>query len=128
MKKRIIIAIALVSLAALSILLNFTDPSTADPVVILGVFISGYLFLVSLLTFVIVFSSKIVNRLSFAVIAKRPAPVLSLKKSYYYSTVLAVAPLILISLQSIGAIGIYEVILALLFIGLGLVYVAKKTD
>ena len=51
---------------------------------------------------------------------------LSFRRSYYFSTVLAAAPVMLIGLQSVGSVGIYEFILVMLFVVIGCVYIAKR--
>jgi hypothetical protein len=57
---------------------------------------------------------------------RRPMKTLSFRRSYYYSTILAAAPVMLIGLQSVGSVGVYEVILILVFVVIGCVYVTKR--
>lgn len=68
-----------------------------------------------------------VNRLSRS-FTKRTLPSLTIRRSYYFSSVLALAPVMFIGMQSVGEVGIYEVVLVLLFVGIACVYVAKRTS
>jgi hypothetical protein len=51
---------------------------------------------------------------------------MSFRRAYYFSTVLAAAPVMLVGLQSVGAIGIYEFILVVVFEVIGCVYITKR--
>jgi hypothetical protein len=51
---------------------------------------------------------------------------MSFRRAYYFSTVLAAAPVMLVGLQSVGSIGIYELILVILFEVIGCLYIAKR--
>ena len=48
------------------------------------------------------------------------------RKAYYYSTVLAAAPVMLIGLQSVRSIGFYEFALVVIFEIVACVYVGRK--
>ena len=51
---------------------------------------------------------------------------LTYKRAYYFSTVIAAAPVMLIGLQSVGGIGVYEVLLIVLFTAVGCIYISKR--
>lgn len=51
---------------------------------------------------------------------------LTYKRAYYFSTVIAAAPVMLIGLQSVGSIGIYEILLVALFTVVGCIYISKR--
>lgn len=57
---------------------------------------------------------------------RKPVRVLPFRKAYYLSTVLAAAPVMLIGLQSVGSVGIYEVILVFIFEIVACLYVARR--
>lgn len=57
---------------------------------------------------------------------RRPMRPMPFRRAYYFSTILAAAPVMLIGLQSVGAIGIYEFILVIIFEVIGCVYIAKR--
>ncbi|MGV9001998.1 MAG: hypothetical protein ACOH18_03530 [Candidatus Saccharimonadaceae bacterium] len=57
---------------------------------------------------------------------RKPLAQMQFKRAYYYSTVLAAAPVMLIGLQSVRSIGVYESILVILFEVVACVYVSKR--
>lgn len=126
MFKIIILLIEIVSLCLLVLLLNITTPATAGPFGILTIFIFIYTILIGLITYFIFWISRIVEHLSIVFISKKPFRALTLKRSYYYSTILAAALILLIGLQSVSSVGVYEFLLILIFIGIGSLYVSKK--
>lgn len=128
MLKIIFSIITIVSLCALVVLLNFTTPISAGPFGILAIFIFAYLLLVCLIAYFLHGISRIAAHLSIALISRRPFEVIKLKRSYYYSTILAAAPIMLVGLQSVGAVGIYEILLVLLFVVIGCLYVSKRVS
>jgi len=116
----------LVSLCLLTILLNTTAPATAGPFGILAIFIFAYLASLGMTTYFLYGASRVTSHLAAAFTVKRPLRALVFKRAYYYSTVLAAAPIMLIGLQSVGSIGLYEFILVLLFTVIGCVYISKR--
>lgn len=126
MLKIIISIITVVSLFLLVILLNTSTPTTAGPFGILAIFIFAYLSLIGMVAYFLQGVSQIIAHLSTALISRKPFEVLTFKRSYYYSTIIAAAPIMLIGLQSVGKIGFYEFLLMLIFIIIGCLYVSKK--
>jgi hypothetical protein len=126
MLRAIILITSLISVCLLTFLLVTTTPLTVGPFGILIVFISAYLLLAGLVTFFISGVSRIFARLSRIFVFRKPIESLTLKQSYYYSTIIAAAPIMLIGLQSVGAISIYEYLLIILFTIIGCIYVSKR--
>ena len=126
MLKRIILAITIVSLCLLVFLLNVTTPSTAGPFGILLIFIFAYLSSLGAVTFFLYGVSRVISHLSIVFVARRPIEPLTFKRSYYFSTIIATAPILLVGLQSVGADGFYESLLVLIFVIIGCVYVSKR--
>lgn len=126
MLPRIIATISLASLCLLSYMVTFTSPADAGPFGLLTIFITAYLTFVGMISFFLYG----VNRLALLVLAKGTAKKavrnFTFKRAYYYSTVLALAPVLLIGLQSVGSIGFYEVGLVILFEIIACVYVGKR--
>ncbi len=116
------------SLCLLAALLNTTTPATAGPFGILAIFIFAYLVSLGVVTYLLYGVTRIVAHLASAFTVKKPLGAMPFRRAYYYSTVLAAAPILLIGLQSVGAIGVYEFILVLLFIVIGCVYVTKRIN
>lgn len=111
----------------LIILLQTTTPATIGPLGILIVFILMYVSVLCALTFLLYAGSGVMAKLSSSVTLKRPLQQLSLGKSYYFSSVIALAPVMLVGMQSVGEVGFYEVVLIILFIAISCVYIAKRT-
>ena len=126
MMKKIIPVSTIASLCLLIILLNVTTPASAGPFGILAIFIFAYLLFIGLITYFIYLFSRIASHLAKAFAIKRPLESLSLKRSYYLSTIIASAPIMLIALQSVGAGSIYGFILVLIFVVIGCLYISKR--
>ena len=126
MLKIIISITTVISLCLLIVLLNITTPATAGPFGILSIFFFAYLLSLGVVTHILYWSSRIIARLSIIFMARRPFEALSFKYSYYYSTIIAAVPILLIGLQSVGAVGIYGVLLVTIFAVIGCLYVSKR--
>lgn len=126
MLPRIIATISLASLCLLSYMVTFTSPADAGPFGLLTIFITAYLTFVGMISFFLYG----VNRLMIMVFAKgtvkKTVRSFTFKRAYYYSTVLALAPVLLVGLQSVGSISFYEVGLVILFEIIACVYVGKR--
>lgn len=59
---------------------------------------------------------------------KRPPGRLSLARAYYFSTVLALGPVMVIAMQSIGSFGLYELLLIGVFLAVGILYISKRSS
>ena len=127
MLKTYILTSVLVSFLLLIILLNITTPATAGPLGILSVFIFAFLFLAGIISYVIFALTGIMGHLSMTFISRRPFEPLSLKKSYYYSMIISSAPIMLVALQSVGSVGIYEFVLVAIFVIIGSLYISKRS-
>lgn len=128
MFKIIILITTLASLCLLGILLNVTTPATIGPFGILAIFVFAYVLSLGVVTFFVFYFSKLLNRLSLIFVARKPLGEMSFRHSYYYSTIFAAVPILFIGLQSVGAVGLYEVILVLIFVAIGCLYVSKRIE
>ncbi|HRQ86986.1 MAG TPA: hypothetical protein PLY16_02640 [Candidatus Saccharibacteria bacterium] len=127
MLERIVTITTLISLCLLSILLVTTTPGSVGPFGLLVIFISAYLACIGLISFFLFgFSRAIGYMLAIMKVRAARFQPLPYKRAYYFSTVLAAAPVMLIGLQSVGSVGIYEVILVTLFTLVGCIYIAKR--
>ena len=126
MLARILSLIGLVSAGLLLILLTTTTPATVGAFGILAVFLLTYIVTLSAFTFIVWILARLANKIGHETHLLRKQYVFTLKKSYYYSSVLALGPVIIISLQSVGGAGIYELSLVALFIFLGCLYVSRR--
>lgn len=125
---KFLVAAALISGILVGLILTTTTPTSAGAIGILGIFVLSYIFLVSLLTFFIFGFSRFLSRF-FVIFSKNTqATPVPLKKSYYYSSIIALAPVIILSMQSVNGVGGYEFGLICLLVVLGCLYVAKRVE
>jgi hypothetical protein len=124
---RLVAVSSFVATFLLVVLLYATKPATIGPLGILIVFILMYVSVLGVLTFLLYGTSKIIHKVSASFTVKKPLPQLSLNKSYYFSSVVALAPVMFVAMQSVGEVGIYEVLLVVLFVVIACVYIAKRT-
>ena len=126
MLQKVIAFITIVSLCLLGLMLLTTTPATAGPFGLLVIFLTAYLASVGLISFFLYGMSRVaVYALSGAAL-RRPVRSLPFRRAYYFATVLAAAPVLLVGLQSVGSIGWYEVLLVSLFVVIGCVYVSRR--
>jgi hypothetical protein len=128
MLNKIILLSTAVSLCLLIFLLNVTTPATAGPFGILAIFIFAYMSSLGVVTYFLYAMSRVIAHLSAAFMVRRPLDALTLKRSYYYSTIVAAAPILLVGMQSVGAGGVNEFLLVLAFVFIGCLYVSKRTQ
>lgn len=127
MLKRVISFGTVLSVVLLTAMLYMTTPVEAGPLGILFVFILMYASALGILTFSLFGTTKVVAKLSRSFTVRRPLQALSFQRSYYFASVLALVPVMFIGMQSVGRVGVYEIILILLFATISCVYIAKRT-
>jgi hypothetical protein len=116
------------AIVLLAVLLQTTTPATIGPLGILLVFILLYVSALGVLTFLVFGCSRIVSKLASMTVARKTTlRPLSLGRSYYYSSVLALAPVLFVGMQSVGEVSIYDVALVVLFVVIACIYIAKRT-
>lgn len=115
-------------MAILLYMVNATTPSETGAMGVLTVFLVLYIVSAVLLTFFIYWTNRIIVRVFFADSSARYLDRFSLKRSYYYGSILALGPVMLISLQSVGKGGIGAFVLVGLLLVIGLVYVSRQTS
>lgn len=124
---RLLITVGLVSAGLLLIIFTTTTPSTGGAFGILSVFLLSYIVSLVLFTFLLWFTAFLIRKAGKRTRFIRKPYTLTLKNAYYYSSVIALGPVIMVSLQSVGGIGLYELILTALFIVLGCIYVSRRS-
>jgi hypothetical protein len=123
-----IVAISMVgAIVLLSVLLQTTAPATIGPLGILFVFILLYVSVLGVLTFLLFGCSRVVSKIISTVTGRTLIQPLPLGRSYYYSSVLALAPVLFIGMQSVGKVSAYDVLLVVLFVVIACIYIAKRT-
>ncbi len=79
-----------------------------------------------MISFFLFGANRMIIWLSSGLVAKKPLQPMSFRRAYYYSTVLAMAPVMLIGLQSVGSVGFYEVLLVTIFEVVACVYISRR--
>jgi len=126
MLQKVIAFITIVSLCLLGLMLLTTTPATAGPFGLLVIFLTAYLASVGLISFFLYGISRVAVYALSGASLRRPPRVLPFRRAYYFASVLAAAPVMLVGLQSVGSIGWYEVLLVGLFVVIGCVYVSRR--
>ena len=126
MLPRIIATLSLASLCVLSAMLTFTTPASAGPFGLLVIFITAYLTFIGLISFFLYGITKLIAAVSAGMTVRKPFQAMSFRRAYYFSTVLAAAPVMLIALQSVKPLDIYLLTLVLIFEVVACLYVSRR--
>ena len=126
MLPRVLATISLASMIILALVLTLTSPATAGPFGLLILFISAYLSFVGVISFFLFGVNRLIIMVSQGMTVRKPLRPMLFRRAYYFSTVLAAAPVMLIGLQSVNSIGIYEVLLVVIFEVVACVYVGRQ--
>lgn len=112
----------------LIIMLQITNPSTVGPLGLLAVFFLLYVVVLGATTELLWVGSHAVQAVGRRFTSKRPPGRLSLQRAYYFSTVLALGPIIALAMLSIGSFGFYEMILITIFLAVATLYVSRRSS
>lgn len=118
--------ITLAAAIALLFIMQTTNPTSAGPAGILAVFFLSYVVIFGCLTRVVHATSWLVAKLSKPARLRRPIKPMSLAHAAYIASIGAMAPIMLMAMNSIGKLGVYEVMLVVVFVVLGVFYVEKR--
>jgi len=112
----------------LIVMLQMTNPSTVGPLGLLAVFFLLYVIMLGVVTELLWLGSYGFQMVGRQFTSKRPPQRLSLARAYYFSTVLAMAPIMALAMQSIGSFGVYEMVLIVVFVAVGILYVSRRSS
>ena len=126
MLPRIIATVSIASLFVLILMLTFTSPSTTGPFGLLVLFITAYLTFVGLISFFLFGINRLILMVGATMSVRKPIKPMQFRRAYYFSTVLAAAPVMLVGLQSVQSVGIYEFLLVVLFEVVACVYISRR--
>ena len=70
--------------------------------------------------------TKLIAAVSAGMTVRKPFQAMSFRRAYYFSTVLAAAPVMLIALQSVKPLDIYLLVLVLIFEVVACLYVSRR--
>lgn len=122
MYKRLIAFLMFLSLVVLLAITQTTAPSKVGPAIVVVVFVLIYIFLTCTLTLLLLFINKIVSKYNSEP-SKRSADDMY---TLMYGAVLALAPTVIVAVQSIGQIQAGTYVLIMLFVLLALLYVRHQ--
>lgn len=126
---RILFIVTVIAAILLAVVFQTTVPAAIGPLGILFVFILMYIVALGLLTFLIYGLGKILQKcINLLIAAKKPFGEPTITRSYYFASVIALAPIMLIGIHSVGELGFYDVLLVAIFVLISCVYVAKRTQ
>ena len=129
MLQRSIALLTIVSVLMLLVLVTTTSPANAGPVGILGFFVFMYGAALGVLTFLFRFLGMVLIKI---VPKNRMRALLgqgvTFRKSYYYATVAASIPVMVMAMQTVGEIGIYQILLIIFFVVVAWIFVANRTS
>lgn len=117
---------SVIAFATLLILINTSTPSEIGPLGILAVFFCLYIALCGALMITIWGGQRLVTRLLRPLFVRRPVVLMSAHKAYYFASVIALAPVMLLGMQSVSGVDIYGVTLVGVFVVIGCIYIAKR--
>jgi hypothetical protein len=119
LKKYLPYILPILSFAGLVVLLNRTNPLDVGPAGILLVFGLAYAFISSALYLLL---TLVMMLLAYFVTIR----VASRRKLYYLSSIIALAPVFLLALNSIGQLEVKDFVLVLALVGFACFYVVKR--
>ncbi|MBB1566433.1 hypothetical protein HG431_001495 [Candidatus Saccharibacteria bacterium] len=122
MYKRLIAFLMFLALVVLLAITQTTAPSKVGPAIVVVVFVLIYIFLTCTLTLLLLFINKIVSKHKSEP-SKRSADDMY---TLMYGAVLALAPTVIVAVQSIGQVQAGTYVLITLFVLLALLYVRHQ--
>jgi len=125
---KLLTIIGLLSATALGYLLITMPPTEAGAMGILAVFLLSYILSVTMLTFFIFLCHRILLKLLYSDRTGHVAGDVSMRKAYYYASILALGPVILVSLRSVGQVGVAEFFLVIALLAIGCLYISRQTS
>ena len=104
------------------LLMSSTTPSEAHPIIILLFFLLLYIATLIIFMVALVYGSKVVVKMSH----RRQIHPLSYNRAYMVASLLALAPVMLLAMNSVGSISFREVALIALFEVIAMFYLWKR--
>lgn len=125
---RLLSIAGVVSAVALGYILVTVSPVEAGATGVLAVFLLSYVVSVVVLTFLFYLVQKVIIKLLYSDRTGSIAGQVSLRKAYYLGSILALGPVILVSLRSVGKAGAGELVLVAILMVIGCLYVSRQTS
>lgn len=125
MKCRYVAMVAALAATADVVLVHTVTPMSVGPLGILAFFVCLYIATASCCYLVLIAARHVVIRVVRHNIYRGLASVTPLKL-YYYASIIGLIPVILLGMQSIGGVTAWDILLLVLFLGLGCFYIHKR--
>lgn len=126
MLRQTIAALTIAAIIMLGILLTTTTPSTAGPLGTLGFFVFMYVATLGVLTFLFYGLSRVVVKTPLVKRRNFLTEGMPFKSAYYYASVIALVPVMLVAMQSVSQIGVYQLLLIGFFVIIAWMYVTNR--
>lgn len=126
-KQQLIIIATLVSLIGLVVFMQITTPTEAGPAGVLIVFSLMYLSALGFLALSFFWINRLLIRANRFLRLRRPLQRMRLLHAYYYASILALAPIMLVGMASVGELGVREVGLVVTFSIIATTYIRIRT-
>ena len=119
LQKLIAVSMAVVTLAMIAIM-QLTTPATIHPIGLLVFFLCLYTLILGGVTYLLYVGHRLWARLS-----RRHQP-LTLWRSYQFSSIVALAPVMLIAMRTVSTVTLVDVLFVGIFIVVAIFYVMKR--
>ena len=113
----------LTTIIGMYVLMSTTTPSGAHPALILFFFLLFYVSVLIVLIFLLVGGSRIIGRFSSK---SKIVAAMTYERAYMVATLLALAPVMIVAMNSVGGVSLREVLLIVAFEAIALFYVWKR--
>ena len=126
MKKGVVAGIGTLALIAAFIMLQLTSPHQVGPLGVLAFFILAYIACASGAYLLLTYSSQLLRRtLPNGKMLLRLEGATE-KRIYYYASFIALAPVIILGMQSVGSLRLTDLLLLAVFQLLGCFYISRR--
>lgn len=125
MKCRYVAIVAALAVTADVVLVHTVTPMSVGPLGVLAFFVCLYVATASCCYLVMVAARRVAMRVVRHNMYRGLASVTPLKL-YYYASIVGLIPVILLGMQSIGGVTAWDILLLVLFLGLGCFYIHKR--
>lgn len=102
-------------------IMQLTTPATIHPIGLLVFFVCLYVVVLGVLTHVIYIGHQLMRRY-----LRKHRPEMTLLRSYQFASVIALAPVMLIAMRTVGSVTVLDVVFIALFTTMAVFYVARR--
>lgn len=110
-----------VALAVALAIMQLTTPATIHPIGLLVFFVCLYVFVLGLMTFLLRDAARLLRKAR-----GRQAQSMSLWRAYQFASVIALGPVMLIAMRTVGTITALDIVFVGLFVAVAVFYIAKR--